>query len=372
LTGSGSTIPIRLVRLRGTGAIVRVLSPSAVLLGALVVCACPGAARADGATDAGRAKELFERGRDLRAQGNCAEALPLFEKAYALYPPGLGSLRNVAVCDVTLGHATAARSAWLELRRAVTGSTDPKYAGWLEDADHELSQLASHIATLKIDVAVTDSAGGPSRAPREDDGISVSVDGQPLAKDRLGTVIEHDSGSAVVRASGAGVVGPDVQAVMLGGGESQHVLLHVTLRPALALPPPAPDTQSSEAPAEPQPSTPSSSTSPLRTGAWIALGVGVASLAGAAVSLVVRQTALGSLASSCSVYAAAPCPASSEGPVTSDVNRGRVASAAFSVLGVVGIASSVASITLFAISHSPSTSSALILTPTGVGAAGTF
>jgi len=39
---------------------------------------------------------------------------------------------------------------------------------------------------------------------------------------------------------------------------------------------------------------------------------------------------------------------------------------------VVGIASSVASITLFAISHSPSSSSALILAPTGLGAAGTF
>ena len=350
---------------------MRVLSPSAVLLGALLVgVACPAVAWADGATDPGRAKELFERGRDLCAQGNCAEALPLFEKAYALYPPGLGSLRNVAVCHETLGQFASARSAWLELRRAVTASTDPKYAGWTEDADHELSQLASHLATLTVDVAVADSAGGPSRGPREDDGIRVTVDGQPLARDRLGTVIEHDSGSAVVRASGASIVAPDVQAVMLGAGESQHVILHVTLWPAP--PPPPPGAESLTAPAESTPSAPSSSTSPLRTGAWIALGVGVASLAGAAVSLVVRQSALGALESSCPGYAGAPCPASSQGPVTADVNRGRFASTAFSVLGVVGVASSIAGITLFAISHSPSSSSALILAPTGVGAAGTF
>jgi len=350
---------------------VRVLSPSAALLGALLlVCACPGAARADGAADAGRAKDLFERARDLRAQGNCAEALPLFEKAYALYPPGLGSLRNVAVCYETLGHVASARSTWLELRRAVTGSTDPKYAGWTDDADHELARLAPHVATLKIDVAVADSAGGSSREPRDDDGVNVTLDGQPLAKDRLGTAIEHDPGSAVVRASGVGIVAPDVQALMLGAGESQHVVLHVTRWPAPAAPPP--DAEPAAAPVDTGPPAPASSTSPLRTGAWIALGVGVASLAGAGVSLALRQSALGALASSCPGYAGGPCPASSQDAVTSDVNRGRFASTAFSVLGVVGIASSVASITLFAISHSPSSSSALILAPTGLGAAGTF
>ena len=225
---------------------MRVLSPSAILLGAVIcvgACACPGAARADGAADAGRAKELFERGRDLRAQGNCAEALPLFEKAYALYPPGLGSLRNVAVCRETLGHFASARSAWLELRRAVTGTTDPKYAGWTDDADHELARLAPHVGTLTIDLAVADSAGGPPRGPRDDDGIGVTLDGQPLAKDRLGTAIEHDPGSAVVRASGVGIVAPDVQALMLGAGEIQHVVLHVTRWPA----PPSPPTDAEPA-----------------------------------------------------------------------------------------------------------------------------
>jgi hypothetical protein len=174
----------------------------------------------------------------------------------------------------------------------------------------------------------------------------------------------------MVRASGVGIVAPDVQAVMLGAGESQHVVLHVTRWPA---PTPAPpDAEPAAAPADTGPPAPSSSTSPLRTGAWIALGVGVASLAGAAVSLVVRQSALGALESSCPGYAGAPCPPSTQGPVTSDVNRGRFASAAFSVLGVVGAASTAAGITLFAVSRSPSGSSALVLAPTGVGATGTF
>ncbi len=108
---------------------MRVHSLRAVLVGALVASAVPSIARADGGADAASAKDLFEHGRDLRARGNCADALPYFEKAYAVYPLGLGSLRNIAVCQEALNHFASARDAWAALKRAVGTSSDSKYAG---------------------------------------------------------------------------------------------------------------------------------------------------------------------------------------------------------------------------------------------------
>src|ERR1700723_2508385 len=137
---------------------VSLRSLSAALLGALLASAPPCVAWADGAADAASAKDLFERGRDLRSHGNCADALPLFQKAYALYPPGIGSLRNIAVCQEALGHVASARAAW-----------------------------------LTVDLSVLDSSGAATHTSASD-GVGVSIDGRPLAKERLGAAIEHDPG----------------------------------------------------------------------------------------------------------------------------------------------------------------------------------
>jgi hypothetical protein len=54
------------------------------------------------------AKELFAHGRESRLRGDCAGAIPLFQKAADVYPAGLGSLRNIAECEETLGRYAAA------------------------------------------------------------------------------------------------------------------------------------------------------------------------------------------------------------------------------------------------------------------------
>jgi hypothetical protein len=348
---------------------VRVHSLRAVLLGVLVATAVPSIARADGGADAASAasaKDLFEHGRDLRARGNCADALPYFEKAYAVYPLGLGSLRNIAVCQEALNHFASARDAWAALKRAVGTSTDSKYAGWNDDADHAIAKLAPKVARVTIDLAVVDPAGGPAPS----DSVAVTVDGQSLASDRLGAPIDRDPGTFVVRATGANGSAPDEQTVVLAAGESKHVSLRVTL----AAPPAAPRSDA-EPPAVAEADehgTDGSRASPARTGAWIALGVGAAGIAGAAVSLVLRQSALGDLNASCPDHASAPCDVSKQAAVTSDVSRGRTASTLLTVFGAVGIAGAATGITLFTVSRPHATQSALILTPTGVGAVGTF
>jgi hypothetical protein len=92
----------------------------------LVLYPCTSYADADA-----DAQDLFVRARDLRAKNDCAGAVPLFRKANDLAPARLGSLRNVAECEETLGHFASARRAWLELGRGllVTKETSKTTAG---------------------------------------------------------------------------------------------------------------------------------------------------------------------------------------------------------------------------------------------------
>ncbi len=344
---------------------MRLLSLSTVLSAVLVAAVVPRVARADGAADPARAKELFEHGRDLRGRGDCADALPLFQKAYSLYPAGLGSLRNVAACQEALGRTASARTAWLELRRALGANGDPKYAGWTEDADRASARLAPLVASLTIDLSLVETAGGPGRPVGPGDGVDVTIDGQALAREQLGTPIEHDPGTVVVRAVGTAGATPDEASVALAPGESKHVTLRLTL--ASATPPPAGEVPASATEGEPT-ATPAS---PLRRGAWIALGVGAAGLAGALVSFSFRQSALGDLGVNCPNYNSAPCDPSKEAVVSSDLDRGRTASTMLNVFGAVGIAGAVTSVALFTLSV-PSRKTAILLSPGGVSAAGTF
>jgi hypothetical protein len=346
---------------------VRFHSLGMVLFGAIVATASPSTARAASATDAAdaaSAKDLFEHGRDLRARGNCADALPLFQKAYSIYPLGLGSLRNTAVCQEALGRFASARDSWLELRRAVTGSNDGKYAGWLEDCDRAASRLAPKVARLTTDLVVS-AAGGQ---PTGNDDVDVTVDGQPLSRDRLGVAIEHDPGTYVVRATGAAVSAPGQETIDLAAGDDKRVSLRVTVNRS-----PAP-LANEEAAIEPAgPSRGEDGGSPaMRTAGWIAVGTAGVGIVGAAISLVLRQSALGNLKESCRQYAVAPCDPSFQATVMSDEKLGRTASTLLTVFGIVGGVGAVAGVALLTASGTHGRQTALVLTPTGVGAEGTF
>jgi hypothetical protein len=333
-----------------------------VLYGAVVGGAVPSTARAD---DPAAAKDLFEHGRDLRGRGDCAGALPLFQKAYALYPPGLGSLRNIAVCQESLGRFASARDSWVALKQALATTTDSKYAGWNDDADRAIAKLITKVAKLTTDLTVVGAGGEPAT----NGGVDVTIDGEALARDRLGAAVEHDPGTYVVRAAGAEVDAPDQQTVVLAAGDKAHVSLRVTLKPE-----PVASTPSEEAPAAVADASahPATTTSPVRTAGWITLGVGAAGLAGAAISLVVRQLALGDLRESCPQYSVGACPSSSRAAVLSDVDHGKTASTAFTVLGAVGIVGAAVGVALVTASYLHKAQAALVLTPGGMSAAGTF
>jgi hypothetical protein len=347
---------------------VRFHSLGVVMFGVVVATASPSAARAanaNDAADAASAKDLFEHGRDLRARGNCADALPLFQKAYAIYPPGLGSLRNTAVCQEALGRFASARESWLELRRAVAASNDGKYTGWLEDCDRAASRLAPKVARLTTDLSVF-AAGGQATG---NDDVDVTVDGQPLSRDRLGVAIEHDPGTYVVRATGAAVATPGQEAIDLAPGDDKRVSLRITVNRPSA---PLADEEAVTEPAASSGAEQGGGSTAMRTAGWIAVGAGGVGIVGAAVSLVLRQSALGNLKRNCPRYTEAPCDPSFQSTVTSDEKLGRTASTLLTAFGIVAGAGAVAGIALLTASGPHRTQTALVLTPTGVGAAGTF
>ena len=268
-----------------------------------LVCFAARTAHADPASDA---KDLFDRGRDLRKAGDCASALGLFHKAYEIFPTALGPLRNAAECEESTGKWASARRTWLELKRAVMLSKNEVYAGWDNDADAAAGRLESRVSHLTIDV----STGGHDAAA-----LDVTVNGEPLEKTLVGTRLDRDPGKYVVRARlGSGE--PAEQTIDLVTGESHTVRLVV-----------AP--QGQPLPVQPKQEEPSGSA--WTPAGWVTLGVGLGALVGMGVAIGVRQDALNTLSAQCD-YQKVTCSPSLE----PTVNKGQTASAVATALAVGG------------------------------------
>jgi Tetratricopeptide repeat len=338
------------------------------------VLAAAGEARADPMADA---KDLFTRGRELRMHGDCANAVAMFRKAYDLYPPALGSLRNLAECQESLGRYASARRAWVDLKRALLANADRKYEGWDRDAEQAAARLAPMLATLAIDVvAVT-----PRGEVASPDAIEVTLDGERLAPAQMGTPLERDPGRHVVRVAGERVSQPQERALDLASGNAERLSFRVVVRDLVepgTLPPAAsasPSPGADRADAAPPPQrhdTPRDTGSDgRRTWGWIALGVGAASVAGTGISLAVRQAALADLNGACQSHQGGfDCSPT----LASTVSRGQTASTlvtVFAILGGVGLAGG---IVLLATSGGHSSVTSLVVVPGGggVSAAGSF
>jgi hypothetical protein len=327
----------------------RPLLPAA-LAAALVALLVPAPARADPVLDA---KDLFERGRELRVHGDCAGAVPVFRKAYALYPDGLGSARNLAECEESLGHFASARRAWLDLKRALVTHQDAKYGGWSQDADDAAARLAPKLATVTIDLKIV---AGRRTAPA--DSVKVTLDGEPLAASLLGTALERDPGRHVVQVSGEGVTAEE-RSVELAAGDAKHVALRVELPARAGSPQATSDLPPTTAPVDEG----DGGGATRRTVSWIVIGVGAASLVGAGVSLAVRQSALSDVQHACPGYSG--CPSS----LQPTVSRGQTASTLVTALGVTGAVATTAGIVLLLTGPHGETKAQLTVTPTIGGAA---
>jgi hypothetical protein len=311
------------------------------------------AANAGGVAQANEpdAKALFAQARELRLHGDCTNALPLFRRAYDVFPSGLGSLRNVAECEESLGHFLASRRAWLDLHRALLVNRESKYEGWEQDASQAAEQLASKLATLTIDVQAVTASGEPASAAR----VDVSVNGEALSSDLIGRPSERDPGHYVVRAVGPGPGTADEQSVDLAAADAKRLVLRVVMPPTDegATPPRA---------------------SPLQAAAWVAAGVGVASFIGAGIAGIERRSAMDDLTTECG--STATCPRAQGNPAESAKvhgieERGHSAATWANVLVVGGAVGLTTGVVLYTIGHARSRA-AFLLAPTGISAVGSY
>jgi hypothetical protein len=296
---------------------------------AITALSAAPAAHADPESDA---KDLFARARDLRSRNDCAGAVPLFRKAYKVYPNGLGSLRNIAECEETLGHYASARRAWLDIKRAlVTMAQDPKYDGWDKDAAEAAARLQPKVATVIVDVILKSPLG---EAPaNETSGVELFVNGESVGTTLVGTPLERDPGRYSIRVQ-APRAQPVETEVALTAGPPKHVTVRVEQQ---AAPPP---------PEEPAAEREIDTGGGKRTAGWVLVGVGGAALIGSGITFFLRQGAKSDLESACPGYASAPCPESSRSAATDATDRGKTMSTLTSVLLPVGLVSAAAGVGL--------------------------
>jgi len=315
-------------------------------------------ARAEPVADA---KDLFARGRELRAHGGCAQAVPLFRKAYALYPSGLGSLRNVAECEESLGNFASARRAWLDLSRALLEHPASRYEGWADDAKQAAARLEPRVAHLTIEVPGNALPGASPGAGA----VTVTVNGEPLPSDLFGMALERDPGRYVVAWSGAGVAVAREVVVVLASGESKRIavpraggvndLQTISERPGHDTPPAA---------------AAGKGASWQEPAAWGALGIGAAGLIGLGVGLGLYQSNHDKVTTACPNL---HCPtASAQQSIQGAENEGKTAATLVNIFAVVGAVGVASGIVLFATRHREGTHASLVVTPAGVSVVGRF
>ncbi len=267
------------------------------------------------------AKDLFARGRELRANDDCGSAAPLFRKAWQIYPRGLGSLRNLAECEEQLGHYASARRAWLDLKRAlITAPPDPKYEGWEQDAEEAAERLKPKVASFVVDVYVRSPEG--EALANEKSGVELFVNGESIGTTLVGTPLERDPGTYRLRAQVAGAK-PVEQEVTLAAGDNPRVTMRLTIEP------------------KPEPVAPAvEDHSGRRTVGWIVAGVGAAALIGSGVTFLLRNGAKSELDEKCPSHNG--CPES----LRDTVETGETMTTLTNVLLPVGVLGVAAGLTL--------------------------
>ncbi len=303
---------------------MRSSSRSALCFAAVLLFAAPArAANQD-------AETFFAQGRQLRTGGDCANAIVAFRRALEIKPEGVGALRNIAECEEKLGQFASARNDWWSLRRAVLQSSDPNYEGWDKDAESAYARLASKVAKLTVRIS-GEGAGG----------ARITIDGKPLDPRLFGVELERDLGLHTIEAAYGGVT-PLIEKRTLVAGSNETVALKIPAPTALGK---AEAGTGSTAPVPPP------DHSAMRTGGFVALGVGGAGVIGMVITTIVRGSALSTVEAACKT---ATCLASQE--VADAYSRGKTNAILANVFGGVGIAGIVTGASLLLVSSSPTSS----------------
>jgi hypothetical protein len=239
--------------------------------------------------DTQRAEQLFREGRAAMDQSDLARACSNFAQSHRLEPK-MATVVNLAQCEERRGMLLAALARWEEAVRLGETAKDPR----VPRAREQMADLGARIPTLTIVVE-------PSAAAD----MAVRLDGSVLEPSKLGVPVRVDPGKHRVEVSAPGRAEEVVEVAV---AEREKKELRVAPGPPLveARPPEppmreepkpaaladagAPRTTRTQAPSRPPPSAPEAE--PDRTLAYVAGGVGIASLVVAGVTgamLITRQ-----------------------------------------------------------------------------------
>lgn len=294
-------------------------------------------ALADAESDA---KDLFARGRDLRNKGDCANASPLFYKAWRIFPSGLGNLRNYAECEEQLGHFASSRRAWLDIKRTLlTAQNDPKYEGWEKDAEDAANRLKPRVAVVTVDVLV--KIGDTEKPANEKSGVELLINGEPVAANLIGAPLERDPGQYTIKVQAQDAPLPAEQGIALAAGDNKKVTLKITRVPKEG----AKDPNAGGGVDPGYPPGGEDKGSGTRTLGWIAIGVGAASLVGSGVTFLLYNGAKSDLEAACGPDFENTCVKSKEAERNDAVDRGKLMGTLSPILlgmGVVGVGAGVA------------------------------
>lgn len=135
--------------------------------------------------DVAGAETLFERGRQLMAEGNLKEACPKFAESQRL-APAAGTALNLATCYEKQGKTA---SAWGMYREAISLSVASGQAVREQFARDRANELEPKL--MKIVIAVSS----------DEPNLEVKRDGTQVARAQWGTPIPIDPGPHVIEAS---------------------------------------------------------------------------------------------------------------------------------------------------------------------------
>lgn len=226
-------------------------------LASLVLLLPPGLARAQTASEAGAARELFRQGLEAIEAERWDEARDYFERSYALVPRS-STLVNLAAAQVELGLLVEARESYRTFL-ANPGRAEPL----VEDTRLVLEALEPRIPHARIAVEGLE------------EGDEVRLDGEPISTAALGTRLPMNPGTRRVEVRRDGeVVGS--ASFELGESEDREVTVPVTARAV--------------GPVGSGPEAGGSGGVDDDVWLWVGVGVGAALLVGGAIAIGVAAT----------------------------------------------------------------------------------
>ncbi len=232
------------------------------------VPASDGPAREPTAAELEVARALFEEARKDEAARRWGEALVKFRRIQAT--KDTASLRfHLAYCEENMGLVASAVRDYERAAELAQGGKGPDRKLIVEDAARSRAELAPRVPTLALEL------------PAGVEGARVSVDGEPVAAERLSAALPLDPGRHAVEVSAPGrrLFQREVRL-----SEREKHTLSVVFEPAVALAPPAAPGPRRDAPAKPV----EGGGGGVPAGVWVAGGAGVA-FAGAAAGLLAKS-----------------------------------------------------------------------------------